>query len=135
MKLDTQIIPLFDLIGTNLIAPGVGATPEWEREVRQYQWQYYWILAYVYGMAALFHAPYFVWLFIGASRFKQTCQDVKTKTTNEQERNARKQTILRDLLLTHKANNIFAYRYIGCEIANLVVLICAVWASNWFLGN
>lgn len=121
-------------IGVDMAHPNVGTYVKGEDLIRDQQY-YQWVCFVLFFQAALFYIPRYLWKSWDNGRIRMLTTDVNCPIVDDACRNIRKGAMINYIIGHMHLHNMYALKYIFCEILNGVNVFGQMYYMNCFLGG
>lgn len=122
-------------IGRDFIEPGVtNFIEDGTNEVKYYAY-YQWIGFVLLFQALLFYTPYYLWKMWENGRIKMLSTNLNVPILNNKDRKERQSAVANYLFENLHHHNIYLFRFILCELLNLMNIIAQIFFIDYFLDG
>lgn len=122
-------------IGRDVIQPGVTNFIQNEKDEVKYYTYYQWVGFVLLFQALLFYIPYYVWKTCEGGRIKMLSTNLNLPIMDAEYRKDRKMAVVNYLYENLHHHNVYLFRFIFCELLNLMNIIAQILFIDYFLDG
>ncbi|XP_069936710.1 innexin inx2-like [Cherax quadricarinatus] len=103
-------------------------------KIKFYHKYYQWVALFLYFQIMMFYFPHYLWKILEGGKIKMLVSHLNNSIVDDTIKQNRIKYLINYFTLNLHSQNIYVYKFFGCEILNFVNVIGQIYLTNRFLG-